>query len=434
MPHKKKQLTDKEKLKAFFRSAAVGLPRIEPCCPHFGECGGCEFQDISYSDQLEIKGRVFGFIAAEVTADFRRKAAKEEHAENIEAMRRRSALVEERIAPLAPGIVASPLPFGYRQRMDFVFAFGAAGLRRANSHRKVVELSACPLLGEAGFRVFRKAVGLAREAGFESYDYLRHNGELRYFVIRQSRSGGILLSLVSKSAAAEEGIMTILRRLVADGDIVSGQWLLAETVRDTSFGEPRGVAGEDCIIETMNSVGLAIGPNTFFQSNPAVAEKAYAAIADFVPPGGVVFDMYSGVGSIALSVAGMAEKVIAAENVPENVALAKRNILGNSAANVELLEVDAARWLEEEVKFGGAGKPDMAILNPPRPGVGDEGMAALERLAPERIAYLSCNPFSLFRDLTVILEKYALTDITLYDMFPQTRHFETLALLERKPW
>lgn len=430
----RKPLSDKQKLRDIFREAAGALPRAEPICRHFGECGGCEFQNIPYPAQLDMKRQAFRSVATEVSGDFRRKAAREENIERAEALRNKAALVEGRTAGLEPEIVASPLPYGYRQRMDYAFAFGNAGLRRANSHRRVIELEECPLLGEAGFAVFRKAVGLAREAGLESYDYLRHQGELRYFVVRQSRAGGILLSLITKSRAAGEKIMALLERLAGDGDIVSGHWLLAEGVGDTSFGESCGVAGNPCIIESMNGVKLGIGPNTFFQSNPAVAEKAYAAIVDFVPPGGIVFDMYSGVGSIALSVSGMAEKVLAAENVSDNVALARRYIRENGIANVELIEADAGAWLEKIAAFGGADKPDMVIVNPPRPGIGDTGMAAIRRLGPDRLAYLSCNPFSLLRDLAEILGEYALTNLTLYDMFPQTRHFETLALLERKHW
>jgi 23S rRNA (uracil1939-C5)-methyltransferase len=431
---KKKKLSDKRKLRDFFVGAVAEARTVAAACPHFGECGGCEFQDVPYEKQLDAKLAAFDFIADCVKGDFRERAdvLAGDEAEAAEKLRRRAELLDSALGRLHVDIVPSPIQLGYRQRMDYVFAFGQAGLRRANRHRQVVNLDACPLLGEQGFWVFQKALRLAREAGLPDYDYMRHTGDLRYFVVRRSRNGQVLLSLVTKTLERRDAVLSVLRTLVEEGDIASGYWLLAPGLGDVSFGEIQAVVGAEWIEEEMNSVRLRIGANTFFQSNPVVAEKAYASIAGFVPAGGRVLDMYSGVGSIAANIARSAGAVTAVENVPENVALAEGNIAANCLGNVQLLVDDSARYLLELAANPDAPRPDMVVVNPPRPGVEGGGMRALKQLAPGRIAYLSCNPFTLLRNLAEILDEYAVRSLDVYDMFPQTRHFESLALLEKK--
>ncbi len=418
----KKKLPDKRKLRAHFSSALADARTETPACPHFGDCGGCEFQDVPYERQLQAKRSAFDFIAGCVMEDFREQAETAHKAD----------ILADALAGVSLDSVPSSLRLGYRQRMDYVFAFGSAGLRRANRHRQVVNLEACPLLGEQGFGVFRKALRLAREAELPDYDYMRHTGDLRYFVVRRSRSGQILLSLVTKTTERRDAVLSVLNALLAEGDIASGHWLLAEGLGDVSFGVPQAAVGAPWIEEEMNSLRLRIGPNTFFQSNPAVAEKAYAAIAAFVPAGGRALDMYSGVGSIAANLAASAGSVTAVENVPENVELARENIAANALANVELLVDDSSRYLDALAGDPSAIRPDLVVVNPPRPGVEGDGMAAIARLAPGRLAYLSCNPFTLLRNLAEILDAYRIRSLAVYDMFPQTRHFESLALLEKK--
>ncbi len=419
MAKKQKKRSDKQKLRDFFMDDLAESRTSTPACRHFGECGGCEFQDVPYDRQLDAKLRAARFILDAVILGMEEEPEK---AARLTAMRE---------AP-QPDIIASPRQFGYRQRMDYVFAFDSAGLRKANRHRHVVPLEECPLLGERAFAVFQKAKTLAVRAGLESYNYLRHVGELRYFVVRQTRDGQTLLSLVTKTDARKDDVLGVLRQLHDDGDIASGHWLLAPGLGDVSFGQPLAFVGGDSIVETMNGVRLRIGPNTFFQSNPAVAEKAYAAIRDFCPENGEALDLYSGVGGIGLSIARKANRVTSVENVPENVTLARANIADNNAANVTLVLEDSTAYLRARAAQSDIPPPALAVVNPPRPGVEGDGMALLSALGPDRIAYLSCNPFTLFRNLADILDTYAVRSLTIYDMFPQTRHFESLALLEKR--
>lgn len=430
---KKKKLSDKRKLREFFGNTLAECRTALPACRHFGDCGGCEFQDVPYERQLSAKREAFDFILAEVLKGFAEKAEADaaEDPEGAAALTRKAELLGKAFAGLAVGITPSPSPLGYRQRMDYVFAFGKAGLRRVNRHRQVVELEECPLLGDQGYALMRKARMLAEEAGLESYDYMRHTGELRYFVVRRSRNGQQLLSLVTKSELPREPVLNILQRLFNDGDIASGHWLLAPGLGDVSFGTELAHVGEPSIVEEMNGFRLRIGPNTFFQSNPAVAEKAYAAIRDFTPAGAEVLDMYSGVGSIAVNVSPAAARVTAVENVPENVALAEVNIRDNDIHNITLIVDDSSRYLAELTASASGARPGMVVVNPPRPGVEGGGMSAIGDLRPQRLAYLSCNPFTLLRNLADVLDRYRVKSVEIYDMFPQTRHFESLALLER---
>ena len=427
----KKPPSDKRRLREFFRAETAGRRATAPACRHFGACGGCEFQDVPYADQLEAKRRAFPFILAAVSGELRERAAKPGEGDRGKvAPDRRADVLESAFAGRRAEIVASPSPYGYRQRMDYVYAFGRAGLRRAGRRRQVVELEECPLLGSEGFAAFRLALAAAQDAGLESYDYVRHTGELRYFVVRRSRRGDVLLSLVTKSRQAGPRAMAVLSGLLGRNAIASGHWLVAEGLGDVSFGVPAAGAGAPCICETVNGIELGIGPNTFFQANPAIAEIAYARIRDFVPEGGTALDMYSGVGSIALTLAAKAGAVVAAENNPDNVLLARRAVAASGMDNVEIAEIDAVRHLVATAKAGD--RPGTVVVNPPRPGVGGGGLEAIRRIGPRRLAYLSCNPFSLLRDLAELLDMYGVASLTLFDMFPQTGHFETLALLERK--
>ncbi len=433
---KPKKLSDKQQLRAHFAAAAEGARTATPLCRHFQDCGGCEFQDVPYAEQLRLKKGAFRFIADCVVAEMQAKTAADPEGDPAEKAAGLLGLLAE-AGPVE--IVPSPKPYGYRQRMDYVFAFDKMGLRRLKRNRQVVELAECPLLGEEVFAVVKQARELADAAGLASYDYMRHTGELRYFVVRRSRNGQVLLSLVTKTDAGGEPALEILRRLLDAGKITSGHWLLAPGLGDVSFGEIRGTVGEGSIAEEVNGLKLRIGPNTFFQANPAVAEKAYRAIQAFLPERGTGLDLYSGVGCIAAHLAsgGRAAAVTAVENVPENVELAGLNFQANGLRQAELLVDDSSAYLArlaagEGSAAGASGPvPGLVVVNPPRPGVGEAGMATLRRLAPPRIAYLSCNPFTLLRDLAVLTNS-SLRSLELYDMFPQTRHFECLALLEKK--
>lgn len=422
----------------------------EPLCKHFGICGGCEYQHVPYIRQTTAKVAVFQKLVA------------------------RQGLAE--VLPLKGlQIVSSPQEYGYRQRMDYVFAFDKAGLRERGSHKFVVALEECPLLGQRGFAAFNRAVELATKAELPCYNYLRNEGFLRYFVIRQSRDGGILLSLVTKSTEYAEEVARLAETLLAEKLVRSVYWLLQDTISDVSFGEPVLFWGAEFIEEAYADKRFLIGPNTFFQANPAVAEQAYGRIAEYAAEisraagGGIqAIDAYSGTGVIAQLICSGCGNVAAVENVPDNIRLARENLRNNNIENVTLYEEDAAKFLA-----AGTVRPDLLIVNPPRSGMGPKAVAALRRVGAPRLAYMSCNPVTLLEDLRGLLgmsdqpseendtksasvttktsgfddhaparpkvsaqtaeesgTRYRVTFMQLYDMFPQTRHWETLVFME----
>lgn len=409
----KKPMKDKKLYQLLLKEILATKTAGEARCAHFGECGGCDLQAFAYTDQVAAKHELLLKLIAHFGGeDYFRGFAL---ADDIET-------------------IPSPQPFGYRQRMDYVFAFDTAGLRRKNSHRHVVPLTECHLIAPAGTAAFFRARDLAREVGLESYDYLKHVGDLRYFVIRHSREGETLVSLVTKSRDNEEKITKIAETLLAEGLATSVHWLLSGELADVSFGESLRHFGESCIHEKFFGKSFLIGPNTFFQANPAVAEIGYGRIRDYARASGAteMLDLFSGTGVIAILLADLVSgvdgaEITAVDSEPSNHSLARLNLQNNNVEVVDFVPETVYEFLRAN-----KGTQPFVVLNPPRAGVGEKTLSALLPRQPERIAYLSCNPISLIRDLAVLHRSYQVESVTLLDMFPQTRHFETLVCLRRK--
>ncbi len=401
---KPKKLKPKQVLRNLLDQQMQNSPRVTPECRHFGECGGCEFQDIEYQSQAEAKRGVLIELIAQNDLN--------------------TLIPAESI-----GLTPSPISFGYRQRMDYVFAFDKAGLRKRNSHKWVIDLEECPLLGDKPFQAFHRARNLADERKLSSYNYLSHEGYLRYFVIRRTRRGEILVSLVTKSREFAADIDYIAKTLLSENLATSIHWLLQESISEVSFGESIQHWGTEYITEDYLGKSFYISPNTFFQANPNVAEKAYAQICTHVQNSGAEFiiDTYSGTGIIAQLISSEAKEIIAVENVAENIEIARANLENNRITNVTLITEDAFKYLNSLQRA-----PEHIIVNPPRIGLGDKACTELLRIAPEVISYMSCNPLTLLTDLKQLATSYKVTECTVYDMFPQTRHWETLVLLQKK--
>lgn len=355
-----------------------------PPCRHFGECGGCLFQDIAYGDQLKLKLDYLNELfagAAEVR-----------------------------------DIVPSP-PLGYRNRMDYVTAFGRLGLRRAGRYRHVVDIESCEILqgkSRAHFAALRPLL-----SGVEDYDYVTHRGYLRYAVFRQGYfTGECMINLVI--AREEDRLSPVLAPLVDAADSVS--LLLSDGLADLSYGRVFRTIKGGSIAEEFDGVKFRITPNSFFQSNSPVARELYRKIRDAIA-GGRVLDLYSGVGSISLYIASRAERVTGVEISAEAVDAARENMRDNGVSSADFVCADARDFLAEQ----GAGY-DTVVLDPPRAGTHPKMIRRLNELRPRKIVYVSCNPSSFRQDLEA-LEGYRLDSITAFDMFPQTPHVETLAVL-----
>jgi len=403
-----KVVKDKHLVRNFLQEALADVPRVSARCRHFGACGGCDLQNIPYESQVVAKRQVLQRLI--------------EH-EQLNAV----------FAGLELETVASPQPFGYRQRMDYVFAFDRAGLRQARQFRRVEELSECPLLGDRGFAAFARARDEARRLGLESYNFLRHTGFLRYFVIRQTRLGQVLVSLVTSRRDFVNSMDYLANLLIAEGLAHSVHWLLQEGKADVSFGPSIQSWGAELIQEEILGQRFAIGPNTFFQANPWVAELAFGRIRAYASQHAVnaadatACDLYSGTAVIAILLHDLFGQVQAVEESAENERLARQNLDAARASNVTWTTTSVEKFLSTWPD-----RPDFLVLNPPRAGLGPDVATAVRARNIPALAYMSCNPLTLLRDLKILCENYEVVQATVFDMFPQTKHFETLLCLRAR--
>ncbi len=377
----------KKKKNRFLELADKYRDGTVPPCSHFGECGGCMFQDISYGNQLLLKREYLNSLMEGITS--------------------------------VKGVNPSD-PYSYRNRMDMVVAFGKTGLRKRGNYRHVVDIESCSIMQEKSGGIFRRLRPMLLE--YEGYDYLNHAGYLRYAVFRQGfYTGEVLVSLVT--AVKENRLREITGFLMNKAESVS--LLFNDGLADLSFGEIYETVGRDHIIERFDGIHYRITPNSFFQSNSPVALQMYRRIKEMAE--GEVLDLYSGIGSISLFIADAVKSVTGVETVEEAVETAEKNAELNSIRNTRFIAVDVRKYLRETGEHF-----DTVILDPPRSGMHPRAIKHLLRRAPERIIYMSCNPSVFRNELDPILEAYRLDSFEAFDMFPQTPHMETLALLSKK--
>ncbi len=392
-----------------FRALVSSLARAgepaEPRCPHAGECGGCAFQDRTYVAQLAAK------------------------AEALTRLFSQSGLAAE----LAAGgleVVASPDPYSYRTRMDYVATKGRFGLRARGKFNYIVELTTCHLVPPAAFAAAQAVWQAAMALGLPDYNLRNHSGFLRYVVVRRSPADQFLLAAVTAAGPYDAEMEQLAITALNQSGVIGFHWLLNPGLTDLSFGTPVRHWGAALLPMHVGNLDLVIGPNTFFQNNLHLLERLLAdlqtavlAVADSTP----VADLYSGVGAIGLHLAPAVSAVVCVESVGESATLAAQNAAAAGCTNLQVLTGAVLPFLREQ--------PDRAfgvvVADPPRTGLGPEVCAELLRLAPHRIVYLSCNPLTQFEDLHALAPGYRLQSLRGYDMFPQTPHLETLAILDQ---
>jgi tRNA (uracil-5-)-methyltransferase len=377
----------KKKKKIFLELAEKYRDKsLSPRCRHFGDCGGCLFQDIDYSDQLLLKREYLNSLFEGIY--------RCEH-------------------------VYASTPYQYRNRMDFVTAFHKIGLRRAGSYRHVVDIESCEILQERAHAVFTELRPLLGQV--EDYNYLSHKGYLRYVVLRQARyTGELMLNfVVGESGYRLDGI---IERMFDSADSIS--ILLNAGMADLSFGEVIKTAKGGSIEESFEGIRFSIAPNSFFQSNSEIALQMYRRIKD--EAAGRVLDLYSGVGSISLFIAEACSTVTGVEVLREAVEVAEKNRYLNNIENVNFICEDALKFIRYADEYY-----DTVILDPPRSGINPKMLKHIKNISPDKIIYMSCNPASFKKDLLELAD-YKLDEFQAYDMFPQTPHLETLAILKRR--
>lgn len=384
--------------------------RRAPECPVYGRCGGCACMHMSYAAELEFK---------------RRKVD--------DALRRVGGLD---IA--VDGIIGSDAALGYRNKAVFAVGGGSEpvfGFFRAGTH-EVVPVEGCLLQSEAANACARAVTGWMRANGVPAYDEASGAGLIRHVFVRTSRAGGAVCCVVTAGGLGPrtDSLAAALRAACPGltGVVLCVNKSRGNTVLAGSFYT---LWGEAEMTDSLCGSVFSIAPQAFYQVNPPQAERLYSRAVELALPelGGTVFELYCGAGTISLSLARRAGRVVGAEIVPEAVENARENARRNGAENVEFICADAAEAAEHFRRSGES--PDVIVVDPPRKGMSAAAVRECAAMSPERIVYVSCDPATLARDAKLFKEYgYSPAAATAVDMFPRTSHVETVMLLcQQKP-
>ena len=397
--------------------------RVEPRCQHFGICGGCRWQNLSYQRQL---------------------AEKQLHVQDLLA--RIGGLELEVAAP-----IPSPRPYFYRNKMEFSFGTNrwlsrdeiesglplnkgfALGLHVPGRFDKLVDVRECFLQSSLSARVVNRVREIARSKGWSPYNSRIHEGFLRNLVIRTSEATGEILAAVV-TTRSDEGRMEELGSALAGEfkEIVTLVNAVNQTRSPVAQGEETIIYGSGEITERIRDLSFRISLTSFFQPNTLQAERLCFLIQELLRPRGteLLFDIYSGVGCIGLFMASGVKQVVGFENNPGAVENAQRNARENGVQNVEFTVSDATEALSRESLLA-FGHPDKVVLDPPRAGLNKRILGRLMKARPRRIIYVSCNPATQARDISGLTSCYQVTAVQPLDMFPQTPHIECVVRLDR---
>lgn len=403
----------------------------EAACIHAGECGGCTYQTLPYEEQLAMKASQVKKLIDDV-------------------------IVPENTDYEFLGIKASPRQQEYRNKMEFSFGDAykdgplALGMHKRGSFYDIVDVPECRIVDEDFHTVLTVTLSYFKERNLPYYHKLRHTGYLRHLLVRKAvKPGEILVDLVTTTQIAEgeeeallAGWKEALCAAAYQGTLTGVLHTRNDSVADTVTNESTDVLfGQDYFYEELLGLRFQITPFSFFQTNSLGAEVLYetarefigdalpsGADADVAEHGKVVFDLYSGTGTIAQMLAPVAKKVIGVEIIPEAVKAAKENAKLNGLTNCEFIAGDVLKVIDEIEE-----KPDYIVLDPPRDGIHPKALEKIIRYGVPQMVYISCKPTSLARDLEVLQARgYEVKKVCCVDMFPATVHVETVILLSRK--
>jgi 23S rRNA (uracil1939-C5)-methyltransferase len=382
--------------------------RTTPPCPHFGPCGGCVWQHLAYPAQAAAKAAIVQ-----------------------ESLAHLGSLRDVQVRP----IIAAAAPWYYRNKMEFTFhPDGELGLHRRGAWDSIVPIQSCYLQSPASNVIIGIARAWARESGLPRYDPRSHAGVLRQVIIREGKATGEVMVLLVTATPGPGGLRALASRLVDAVPRITS--VLHATNPGLSDGLPLSgittLAGRPYIVEELGGLRFRIGPETFFQTNTAQAERLVEVAAAFSALGGgeTVYDLYCGVGTFSLALARRAGRVFGIEIAPQAIEAARGNAALNGIENVEFSSGDVRRLLPHLRTR--AGRPDLVLLDPPRSGAGDRVMQQIAATGTPRIVYVSCNPTTLAPDLKELVSAgYAVRAAQPLDLFPHTYHVECVVLLER---
>lgn len=400
--------------------------RVEPKCIHFGVCGGCKWQNLSYEKQLYFK-------QSEVENNIRRIGG----IDNFECQ----------------PILGAPEPYFYRNKMEFSFSDAkwltldeinsgeeisnkdALGFHIPGMWSKILDLKQCWLQEDPSNAIRLAVKGYADLHHLEYFDVRNQAGFLRTLMLRQNSKGEwmVLFQLFREEKEHQKQLFDFLINFFPN--IKTLLFCINSKQNDSLYDQDVQIYyGDGFLMEEMDGLQFKIGPKSFFQTNYQQALNLYRKTLEFADLKGdeVVYDLYTGTGTIAQYMARNAKKVIGIESVQESISAAKEHALLNGLTNCEFFCGDMKDIFSDEF-LANHPKPDVLITDPPRDGMHAKVVEQILKLAPERVVYVSCNSATQARDLALMKEDYNVVKILPVDMFPQTHHVENIALLIKIP-
>ncbi|RHQ21777.1 23S rRNA (uracil(1939)-C(5))-methyltransferase RlmD [Clostridiaceae bacterium AF29-16BH] len=387
----------------------------EPVCPHFADCGGCTYQNLSYEEQLNLKETQVKELLDGAIRDFGYEYVFE-------------------------GIKESPNHYDYRNKMEFSFGDEvkdgplALGMHKRGSFYDIVTVDGCRLTDGDFRKILRATLDYFTELGTPFYRKLQHTGYLRHLLVRKAaRTGQILVSLVTTSQmdADLEGWKETLLKLPLEGSFAGILHTTNDSLADVVQSDRTEVLyGEEYFYEELLGLRFRISTFSFFQTNSLGAEVLYDTARSYVgdTKDQVIFDLYSGTGTIAQMLAPVAKKVIGVEIVEEAVKAAGENAKLNGLTNCEFIAGDVLKMLDTI-----SDRPDFIVLDPPRDGIHPKALKKIIDYGVDRMIYISCKPTSLARDLEMLQGYgYRVERACCVDMFPWSANVETVVLLSHK--
>ncbi len=398
--------------------------RVIPFCEHFGTCGGCKWQHISYELQMAYKRQ-------QVVDQFQR-------------------IAKVPLPDVMPIIGAGNTRY-YRNKLDFTFSNNrwltreeidsgedfernALGFHIPKRFDKIVDIKHCYLQGSLSNEIRNGLRDFALAENLSFYDIIGQTGLLRNLIIRTAQEDQVMV-IVQFGEDDPDGIEKVMRFLKENIPGITSLLYIVNLKKNETFQDldVHVYAGKDHIEETMEGLRFKIGPKSFYQTNSQQAYRLYQVAREFAGLTGeeTVYDLYTGTGTIANFVAGNAQQVIGIEYVEPAIADAKENALLNGITNTLFYAGDMKAVLNESF-VSQHQKPDVVITDPPRAGMHEDVVEMLLHLEAPKIVYVSCNPATQARDVALLSTKYHVKRIQPVDMFPQTYHVENVVLLELK--
>ena len=399
--------------------------RVDHFCEHFGICGGCKWQNLPYEEQLKQKTK------------------------QVEDQLVRIGHLD---IPKVRPCLGSAKTQEYRNKLEFTFAdkrwltyeeiasgadieaMPAVGFHIPGCFDKVLDINKCHLQVDLSNRIRLATKQFCIDNGYSFHNARAHEGLMRTMVIRTASTGEVMVIVVFNENDKERinALMSYLQREFPE--ITSLIYMINDKWND-SLGdrEPICFAGKDHIIEEMEGLQFKVGPKSFYQTNSEQAYELYKVTRDFaeLTENDVLYDLYTGTGTIANFCARRAKKVVGVEYVPEAIEDAVINSQINGIENTTFYAGDMKDVLSDEFVERN-GRPDVIILDPPRAGVDERVLEVIKRAAPERMVYVSCNPSTQARDLAILNDMYEILAVQPVDMFPHTHHVENVVKLRKR--